>query len=331
MVRCTFWRPIPARRSLSSINPSQVFHLAWNPRRPNLLAAALENNTIRIWDVDTRLPTLTLEGDTYNGLMVAFHPGGDLLASRGWSGMLRLWDIRTGRQILSMPSGWLRELRFARDGSRLSAHFAAGRAGILEISYQTECRSLVREPGPFSQNTTALAIDQGGRYLATASANGIILWDVPTGKLLARLPVDGVVKRVQFDAAGSILTSSPMTLRWPISSRPVGPMIGPPELLQWYQTGDGFSCSRDGRVVAMAIYNGGTLIFDADQPTHTRRVLPQRDARGIDLSPDGRWVVTHSHQDGSLRAWDTRTGQRVPDFPRTHVKVHPCSAPTAVC
>ena len=114
-------------------NPSQVFHVAWNPRRPNLLAAGLEDNTIRIWDVDTRQPTLTLEGDSYNGLVVAFHPGGDLLASRGWSGVLRLWDIRTGRQLLSMPSGWMPELRFARDGSRLSAHSDAGRAGILEV------------------------------------------------------------------------------------------------------------------------------------------------------------------------------------------------------
>ena len=70
--------------------------------------------------------TVTLEGDSYNGLVVAFHPGGELLASRGWSGVIRFWDIRTGRQLLSMPSGWLPELHFARDGSRLSAHCRVG-------------------------------------------------------------------------------------------------------------------------------------------------------------------------------------------------------------
>ena len=80
------------------INPSEVFHLAWNPREPNLLAAGLEDNTIRIWDVDAGQQTVTLQGDSYNGLVVAFHPGGDVLASRGWNGMFRLWDIRTGRR-----------------------------------------------------------------------------------------------------------------------------------------------------------------------------------------------------------------------------------------
>ena len=104
-----------------------------------------------------------------------------------------------------------------------------------------------------------------------------------------------------------------MTLRWPISSRPDGPTIGPPQLLQWYQTADGFSCSRDGRVVAMALYNGGGLVFDPDQPTTSRRFLPHRDTRGIALSPDGRWVVTQSHTDGTLRVWDARTGRMIRD------------------
>jgi len=228
---------------------------------------------------------------------------------------LRLWDIRTGRQLLSIPSAWLPELHFDRDGSRLSAHSAAGRAGILEVSYQAECRSLVREPGPFSHLTTALAIDRAGRHLAAASANGMMVFDIPTGTLLARLPVDGEVRTVQFDPAGSILTSYPATLRWPFSSRPDGPTIGPPELLQWYQTGDGLSCSRDGRVVALANFNGGGLVFDPDQPTNSRRILPHRDVRWVAVSPDGRWVITLSHNYGTMRVWDAHTGRMVRDFP----------------
>jgi WD40 repeat protein len=304
-------------------NPTNVFHLAWNPRRPNLLAVGLEDNTIRIWNVDGGRPTVTLEGDSFNGLVVAFHPGGEMLASRGWSGVLRLWDIRTGRQILSIPSGWLPELHFARDGSRLSAQAAESRAEILELSYQSECRSLVRGPGLFSSYTSALAIDHSGRLLAASCANGIALWDLPTGTPLAIVPASGEVMNVRFDPAGSLLTGRPMTLRWPISARPDGPTIGPPQLLQWYQTGTGFLCSRDGGVVAMALYNGGGLVFDADQPTTSRRFLHHRDSdtRGIALSPDGRWAVTNSHADGTLRVWDARTGRMIRDSfenPRSH-------------
>ena len=127
--------------------------------------------------------------------------------------------------------------------------------------------------------------------------------------------MSGEVKGVQFDPAGSILTSYPMTLRWPISSLPDGPVIGPPQFLQWYQTRDGFTNSRDGSVVAMAIYDGGGLIFDADHPDRSRRILPHRDVRGIALSPDGRWLVTCSFRDGTLKVWDTRAGHVSPDIP----------------
>jgi WD40 repeat protein len=296
-------------------NPATVFHLAWNPRSPDCLAAGLEDNTIRIWDIGTRRQTGALEGDSYNGLVVAFHPDGALLVSRGWSGMIRFWDIRTRQQILSMPSHWLPELRFARDGSRLSGHSASGRTGILEVSYETECRSLFRQPGPLSSDTTALAIDRNGRFVANSCATGITVWDLPTGSPLALLPVSGEVKCVQFDPAGSILTSYPMTLRWPISLLPDGPVIGPPQLLQWYQTRDGFMNSRDGCVVAMANYDGGGLIFDADHPDRSRRILPHNDVRGIALSPDGRWLVTCSFRDGTLKVWDTRAGLVRPDIP----------------
>ena len=84
-------------RSIELHSPGQVFHIAWNPRDTNLLAAGAEDNTIRIWDVDTGRQTVSLNGENYNGIVVAFHPGGDLLASRGWNGMLRLWDTRTER------------------------------------------------------------------------------------------------------------------------------------------------------------------------------------------------------------------------------------------
>ena len=64
------------------------------------------------------------------------------------------------------------------------------------------------------------------------------------------------------------------------------------------------------------IYDGGGMVFDAENPDR-RRFLPQRDTRSIALSPDGRWVVTSSHSDGSVKVWDARTGRLVHDFPES--------------
>jgi serine/threonine protein kinase/WD40 repeat protein len=297
-------------------NPAYVFHIAWNPLWSNLLAAGIEDRTIRIWDVDTVRVTATLEGARDNGLEVAFHPGGDILAGRGWDGILRLWDIRTRQQILTMASSWLPELHFDRDGRRLSAHGVTGLVGILEVSDQAECRSLIRAAHPGSINDRTLAIDVTGRHLAAATAEGITVWDLPTGVALATLPVTTAMSKVQFDPTGALLTTQPVTLRWPISASADGHTIGPPQFLEWYQTWDGFACSKDGRSIALAIYNGGGMVFDAENPDR-RRFLPQRDTRSIALSPDGRWAVTSSHTYSSVKVWDTRNGRLVHDFPES--------------
>ena len=118
-------------------------HFVWNPRRPNVLAVACEDNVIYIWDVDTGKQTMALKGETSNGIIIAYHPGGELLASRGWQGVLRLWDTRTGRQVLSRPSAWSSTLAFDRTGRWLSVDATQEKARILEVADAAECRTLV--------------------------------------------------------------------------------------------------------------------------------------------------------------------------------------------
>ncbi len=300
-------------------NPAHVFHVAWNPRTPNLLAAGVEDNTIRIWNVDSREQVASLEGDNYSGLIVAFHPGGDLLVSRGWNSVLRLWDIRSRRQVLSMPSPWLSDLHFSHDGSRLSAHAAGGRAGILELAFQTECRTLVRGTGRPSSYYRVLDIDRTGSYLIASDTGGLTLWDLPTGTPLALLPAAPDAARAFFDPSGAILTSHPLTLRWPIRSAEGARTIGPPQLLSFQQTLDGFSLSRDGSLLALAAYDHGGVVLstDAAAAPSDGAALPHPDTRGIALSPDGTHVVTASHRLGTIKVWDSKTAAPVHDFPNS--------------
>ncbi len=184
-------------------NPDHVFHLAWNPRKPDVLAMGVEDHTVRVWDVLTSRVLNVFEGENYGGMIVAFHPGGDLLASRGWHGVLRLWDTRTNRQILSMPSAWRDQLYFGNAGARLSPHGTADRVGSLEVSYETECRTLLREPTSTLTDIGTLAIDRAGKLLAAANTQGIALWDVTTGTQLGLLPRVLRGAQVHFEPAGA--------------------------------------------------------------------------------------------------------------------------------
>jgi WD40 repeat protein/Flp pilus assembly protein TadD len=297
---------------------TQTNHFVWNPRRPNLLAVACEDNVIYIWDVETGKQTMALKGETSNGIVIAYHPRGELLASRGWHNVLRLWDTRTSRMVLSQPSNWSSTLEFDRTGRWLNVDATQERARILEVADAAECRTLVREPFREDDRHHALAIEPAGRRAVT-TGSAVTVWDLPTGATLATLPVSGINEQHQvlFEASGAVLTEKPALLRWPVTkASDGGATIGPPQILQSRGTGDGFAITPDGRMIAAAMQDDGGLVFDAQSPQHAHWLRPHRDVRFIAISADGSWVVTGSmgSRDG-MKLWDTQSGRLVHDFP----------------
>jgi serine/threonine protein kinase/WD40 repeat protein/tetratricopeptide (TPR) repeat protein len=299
-------------------HPGHAQHLAWNPRRHNLLAVSCADRVIYVWDVNTRKQTQALHGESESGLVLAYHPGGELLASRGWHDVLRVWDTRTGQMILSRPSRWSSTLAFDATGRRLGVEPTPGRARVLELAEASECRTLVAEPFRATDRHKALAVDPTGRRLATTGGLGVVVWDLPTGATLASLPVSHESNSILIDPSGAVLTESPFVLRWPVAEAADGvTTIGPPALLLSQGTRDGFVRDQDGRTIAMAVYNDGALVLDTQATRPPRRLRPHRDVRHIAISPDGRRIVTGSHPadaDG-LKLWDAASGRLIHDFP----------------
>jgi WD40 repeat protein len=294
-------------------NPGGVFHLAWSPYDRNLLAAGSENNRIHIWNVESHSRTKDLSVPSA-GLVVAFHPGGELLACRGWNRMLTLLDIRTGRSIFSRASDWSWTLQFDPTGRWLSVDPTEEKARILEVSIAPECRRFVREPFSEVDGYGALSIDPTGRRLMTVGSD-LTFWDLSTGATLRRLGL-GSMHRIPVDSTGAVLTSLPFLLRWPVHEAPAGETtIGPPRLLSRRGNSERAATSRDGRVVAVAMVNEGALLVDAGNPGIDRWLRPHRDVRFVAVSPDGRWVVTGSNGGDGLRLWETSTGRLVHRFP----------------
>ena len=85
------------------------------------------NSRIHLWDVAERTEVGVLEGHKNCAVAAVFNPAGDLVASNGWEGMLRLWDPRTGRQLLSMPDRGVSQIQ-PRGRSHLAA--AQGSANL---------------------------------------------------------------------------------------------------------------------------------------------------------------------------------------------------------
>ena len=87
--------------------------------------------------------THVLEGSRNGGIAIAFNHAGDLLASGGWEGILRLWDTRTGTQLFSMPA-WRIMVASILDDRLLAHDVRDGKQTSWEVAAGGEYRTLVR-------------------------------------------------------------------------------------------------------------------------------------------------------------------------------------------
>jgi WD40 repeat protein/predicted Ser/Thr protein kinase len=87
------------------------------------LASASEDQTVRIWEVETGNELHVLRGHARAVVGVAFHPDGTRLASASHDQTVRLWDTVTGQEALSLKGDtrFNYSIAFSPDGHRLAA------------------------------------------------------------------------------------------------------------------------------------------------------------------------------------------------------------------
>jgi WD40 repeat protein len=175
-----------------------------------LLASASEDRTVRLWDLGTGAEALRL-AHRDPVVSVAFAPGGELLASVGGvygaRGELRLWDVRTGREVLSRTDfdTEVIAVAFSPDGARL-AYSVGSAIKVVEAATGRELLSLCGHPAA----VRAVAFSPDGLRLASASQHPVVkVWDLRTGaEVLELTGHTGWVYAVAFSPDGRRLASA---------------------------------------------------------------------------------------------------------------------------
>ncbi|MGI5292854.1 eIF2A-related protein [Nonomuraea polychroma] len=207
------WDVITAAQ-VRRVASDDVHSVAFDPTGTRL---AIGTRAASVWEVETGQETHRFPHESIV-LGVAFHPGGEWLASCSSDGTARVWDLTTGREIACLVHGdkpWtpddddddgpgivVASLDFDCGGERLAT--AADR--LARVWLVPDGGEIRRFEHP--RMVKSVSFHPGGTLLATACQDGIVrVWDLETGTEAYRLVTDSELVAVTFDAQGARLAA----------------------------------------------------------------------------------------------------------------------------
>jgi WD40 repeat protein len=313
------------------VHAGVVYRASWN-RRGTVLATCGFPEEVFVWDVSSldRIPQPTvLKGHQSAVTDVAFSHGGDLLASTGWDGTVRLWSVATWEPLVRLfwPGA---DLKFSPDDCRLGCESASG-SSILEVVPGRECRTL---SAPTQMGEKQVAFSPDGSVIGCTGGSIVRFWNTADWSVAADIAGMEITSCIRFqrDGLGVIVRSGgglwrvpltylpPASPDWPSGGAAPGsfPQIGPTAKRVLAIPGDGhFDLASDGLHAAVA-GQGESIICDLRDPER-RTMLPGAGAAMvISMSPDMHWVAGGTFKEGGdrrVRIWDAHSGELVHHLP----------------
>lgn len=330
------WLDVPTGRTVQAVDVEGDYGSLLAVSRDGSLAAVRTRESLQ--DVDATVWGLVIM-DTSDGALrsrldyrgssareiikaACFVPDGTRLVSCDLSGVLRTWNVATGRQELvrTLPSPTeVNRIACSVDGKWL---IACSRRAAYRWEWQT-----ANEPLPFGRpddRIVTIEFSPDGRTIAmgTDGDGGIRLYDVETGREIRSLTAPKryyYPDQLAFTSDGSrIAAPSSNSLRgnhpelpgeldvWDVDSGELLHAFRFPEKLRRV------AISPDDRWMAATVFEGTVSAWDlASGESVGDRFFGHVNRFGtLAVSPDGEQVATAGNE-GLVVLWDARTGQPV--------------------
>ncbi len=294
--------------TLSDFSTS-VWAMALSPDGSRLAVGGPKaDGNVRVYDMITGKLLDTLMGD-FRVVSVAFSPDGRRLAAAGGDRIVRLWDMTTGHEVLSLRGHdeAVGRVLFSPDGQRLASAGGDGTVRVWDASpFDESADPRTWTSGGHDGEFFGLAFSPDSHGLALASGDrSIKLWDVPTRQeVRAFQGHTGPALCVAFSPDGLRLLSGSMdrTVKlWDTRTGKEFRTIADFKLMVY-----SVACRCDGQ--AFATGSEHTLqLWDAQ--TGQQLLARQADPEFVScvaFSADGKYLATAGHT-RTAKVWDANS------------------------
>jgi WD40 repeat protein len=269
-----------------------------------ILAAAMSDKTIKLWNGKTGELLRTLTGHNYAVHAIAISSDGQTLISGSSDKTIKLWNLKTGQLIRTLrDSQPVYRLLLSSDGESLASvtspnSLSYGMGETTVTLWNLKMGKVVRTLSDFADYSAPPLLSPDGQILVTGSNdNSIKLWNTRTGvRIRSLMSHSATVTRLAISPDGQFLASSSSndgTVKlWNFKT---GQIIRTISDLKFINS---LAFSSDGRTLAMHDGSRGLQVWNWRLPKKIRTIEVNSN---FTFAPDGQSLIAEHNY--AIEVW----------------------------